>query len=78
VRVLARLGVQTLLRGEHVAVCRPRARDGVLHVPLAEVGGGHAAVLRGELELRRGLVVQPRRGVARIVCVAQFQTLTSR
>ena len=73
--MLARLRAQTLLRLHQVAVGSPCVRGAARHLLVAEVRRSRSAVLCGEVELLRDLVVQ--RG-GRLQSLAQFQTLTSR
>ena len=73
--VLTRLLPQALLRLEHMSLRGPRMRSAAGHLVASKVACGGAAVLRCELQLGGGLVVELRRGLERF---AQFQTLTSR
>lgn len=73
--MLARLGLQALLRLEYMAVSGPGVRCSAWNLSVPEVLRSRLAVLRRELELRSGFVVEASGVVTRI---GQFQTLTSR
>lgn len=73
--VVARLGVKPILRFEQISLRGPCMRGAARNLVVPEVPGSRPAMLRCELELRRGLVAQLRRRLERL---AQFQTLTSR
>ena len=76
--MLARLLRETIVRLEHVPVSGPCMRGSTRNLPVAEVSRRRPAMPRRELELLRGVVVEPRRQLERVGNLAQFQTLTSR
>jgi len=69
--VRTRLLAHAFLRFHQMPVRGPRVRRAARNLLVAEMGGRDAAVLRGEVELPRNLVVELRGFV-------QFQTFTSR
>ena len=70
-----RLAFETLVGLEHVPTGSPGMSCTSRDLAVSEVAGCRAAMVRGQLEFRRGFVVEARRRFER---VAQVQTLTSR
>jgi hypothetical protein len=70
-----RLAFETFVGLEHVPTGSPGMSCTSRDLAAPEVAGGRTAMVRGQLELRRGFVVEARRRFERL---AQFQTLTSR